>query len=907
MKRLLAILLLIVSFNSFAQNTLTRPSGTTFQQMGSSATWLQQNGIGYAVVGFVNSNYDDTTAANGNQFAKQTAGTQIYTTSGGGKLWIRNSTATRWLEVSTGSSSATNSNVGSAFRLAIPNTNNIKTLSAGYGITMDSATTNQIGVRVDTTTLQGMFWGERGNAGTNNDLDFIGTTDAQPLRFKVNNLTSGYIGVSYQLASFGYQTGIGVGGANFGWNAAKNNVDEGVTAIGNGALQGTPNAFRSTIVGYYAHGGYISSLGSALENSVLGAFGMELNMGGDYNGGFSSNVLRSNKDGSYNNYHGHSGGLQNTTNIASIVIATAGSGQTDGTHSLTITAPQSGSPGGVSTQATATVTIAGGIATSVSLTNRGAGYSSVQTITATISQGGTPATFTVTLQSGDGNSGLGHAVMAFNRTGDYSAALGYNAGMGAGNAQPSFDNSYMLYLGTNATSIPDTGLINGSAIGPNSFIGQSNAISLGDTTVATQVGIGTAYPTALLDVTGTLRFRNGATNGYILSTDGSGNATWVNPSSIVTTTPTLQQVFTAGSMLIGNNTINGGGGTNELIFNNNSKFLAASGSGAFDVNDINAWNKSSYGQSDLTLKTDSAGLTVANQLRVYIGNTKFWINPFNQDNDFIVETTNDTAAIFVDAGNDRVGIGTATPSTKLHVNGGFRLVDGTQQSGYVLTSDANGVGTWQAAAGGGGTPAGNFGNLQINRNGAFATPASDSLTFLSTGFTSVAGAFSLTGGGARVYGNDAFGGAILRYGAGDAHAVTIQVGTITLSTNFNTRLQLVDASTTVSNRFRQTQGADVASAAGAIALGSDGNSFEITGTAAITLISNVGWQNGSKVTLLFTSTATLTDGTANSGTDIGMELAGNTNFTGSAGATITLLLSEIGGVQRYREVARSVN
>lgn len=99
----------------------------------------------------------------------------------------------------------------------------------------------------------------------------------------------------------------------------------------------------------------------------------------------------------------------------------------------------------------------------------------------------------------------------------------------------------------------------------------------------------------------------------------------------------------------------------------------------------------------------------------------------------------------------------------------------------------------------------------------------------------------------------------------------------------------------------------MASVAGAVALGLDGNIFEITGTNAITLISNLNWQNGSEVTFLFTSTASLTDGTANSGTDIGMELNANTNFTGSAGASITLVLSEIGGTQRWREKCRSVN
>ncbi len=108
-------------------------------------------------------------------------------------------------------------------------------------------------------------------------------------------------------------------------------------------------------------------------------------------------------------------------------------------------------------------------------------------------------------------------------------------------------------------------------------------------------------------------------------------------------------------------------------------------------------------------------------------------------------------------------------------------------------------------------------------------------------------------------------------------------------------------------RLEEQQGADVASVAGAIALGYDGNTFEITGTNAITLISNLGWQNGSTVTLLFTSTAQLTDGTANSGTDIGFELAGNANFGATADDAITLKLCEIGGTQRWREISRTAN
>ena len=60
-----------------------------------------------------------------------------------------------------------------------------------------------------------------------------------------------------------------------------------------------------------------------------------------------------------------------------------------------------------------------------------------------------------------------------------------------------------------------------------------------------------------------------------------------------------------------------------------------------------------------------------------------------------VSATNSTTGIYR-LGN--IGIGTASPSTKLHVyatqSGAFRLQDGTQGSGKVLVSDSNGVATW---------------------------------------------------------------------------------------------------------------------------------------------------------------------------------------------------------------------
>ncbi len=47
--------------------------------------------------------------------------------------------------------------------------------------------------------------------------------------------------------------------------------------------------------------------------------------------------------------------------------------------------------------------------------------------------------------------------------------------------------------------------------------------------------------------------------------------------------------------------------------------------------------------------------------------------------------------------NGNTGIGTSAPTAKLHVAGTFKLTDGSQAAGRVLTSDAAGLATWAAA------------------------------------------------------------------------------------------------------------------------------------------------------------------------------------------------------------------
>ena len=100
----------------------------------------------------------------------------------------------------------------------------------------------------------------------------------------------------------------------------------------------------------------------------------------------------------------------------------------------------------------------------------------------------------------------------------------------------------------------------------------------------------------------------------------------------------------------------------------------------------------------------------------------------------------------------------------------------------------------------------------------------------------------------------------------------------------------------VTGRVLEKQGAAVASANNLV-LGSDGNSFEITGTTQINLISNLSWQDGSKITLLFASTPTVKNGQTTSTTNIQILLAGGADFAATANDTLTLVLSTIGGTQ----------
>lgn len=143
-------------------------------------------------------------------------------------------------------------------------------------------------------------------------------------------------------------------------------------------------------------------------------------------------------------------------------------------------------------------------------------------------------------------------------------------------------------------------------------------------------------------------------------------------------------------------------GLNNIALGTNSGFSLGSGkNNAFIGRDA---GRNTVGVNDNVFIGYQAGIdNTTGASNTYIGSGADGDNGQSYTNATAIGANTKVAAdnAVVLGNNANVGIGTGAPGAKLHVVGDVRIVDGNQGSGKVLTSDANGVASWQTPSGGG--------------------------------------------------------------------------------------------------------------------------------------------------------------------------------------------------------------
>ena len=217
--------------------------------------------------------------------------------------------------------------------------------------------------------------------------------------------------------------------------------------------------------------------------------------------------------------------------------------------------------------------------------------------------------------------------------------------------------------------------------------------------------------------------------GYVLATDGSGNASWQSPQSVLG--GSLWSVDSNGTGIYNTNLNNVGIGTGNPV-----NMLDVSGGMAIGTDYAGVDSIGAPGNGMLVEGSVGVGTThpfskmeIVGNLTLTplnpvdspgIGNADIQLNsawrptiyPFgpnvpgsmdmqirSADSGTLWLNHDNPGNIIMNWGNGggNVGIGgLSSPIAKLDIQGTLRVNDGTQQQGYVFVSDSNGIGSWQS-------------------------------------------------------------------------------------------------------------------------------------------------------------------------------------------------------------------
>src|SRR5690554_3541929 len=161
-------------------------------------------------------------------------------------------------------------------------------------------------------------WLLEGNAGTNPSTNFVGTTDNQPLNFRVNNIRAGHISennIFFGMSSGVATTNYGPGNTGIGHETLKVNIDgKRNAAFGYQTLQANTSGNDNVAVGYQALFNNTNGDG----NVANGYQALHHNTIGNNNVANGYEALKSNTTGNYNVANGYRALRNNTTGANNI-------------------------------------------------------------------------------------------------------------------------------------------------------------------------------------------------------------------------------------------------------------------------------------------------------------------------------------------------------------------------------------------------------------------------------------------------------------------------------------------------------------------------------------------------------------------------------------------------------------
>jgi hypothetical protein len=563
-------------------------------------------------------------------------------------------------------------------------------------------------------------WLLNGNGGSVSNSNFIGTITDVPFNIKVFNQKAGKIDNILYNTFYGFLSGN------------SNTTGKWNTAVGNIALRDNTTGNDNTAIGDET----LTFNTSGNQNTALGEGTLFKNTEGNDNTAAGYTALGSNTIGVQNTAVGNYALFANTTTGNNTAVGfkslwkntQGGNNTANGAFSLTAntTGGNNTAFGFQSMQANLTGT---------QNTAVGSGALLVSNATYNTAMGANALYNNIT---GNANTGFGTSALFGNISGYNNTGIGLNS---LHNNKLGYDNTGI----GNGSDVSTDNLNNATALGNGAIANASNQVRLGNSKVsslyfgtANNLGITTNdAPNMYYDfntgqimrstITGTgsntnnywnltgntigvpntnfigtlnsspLDFRvnnmnagridnvlNNSSFGYLSS---NSNSTGVNNSSFgmkaLTSNSTGHMNTSIGAYSLFSNTIANGNvaiGEAALYLNTSGQYNTAVGRAAL-LNNITGERNTAIGEG-AEVSVGNLSFATAIGSRAYV----------EQSNSLVLGSINGVNGALVDI---NVGIGTTKPDSKLHIqNGKIKIVDGTQATGYVLTSDAVGLASW---------------------------------------------------------------------------------------------------------------------------------------------------------------------------------------------------------------------